>query len=88
MKPWVVMLGAAVLLLTVPLAKADNGLQTFKTESGAQGHCPKDTVVWGSLESGVYYLKGHRHYGTTKDGRYLCLEEALKAKMEEGGSDH
>jgi hypothetical protein len=87
MKTLLVMLGAAALLLAAPSANAYDDLKEFKTESGAQAYCPKDTVVWGSLESGVYYLHGRRHYGTTRDGHYLCMEEAIKAKLELGGSN-
>jgi hypothetical protein len=87
MKSLFLLPGAAALLLSAPLARADDDLKLFKTESGAQTYCPKDTVVWGSLESGVFYYKGRRHYGTTKDGHYLCMEAAIKAKMEPGGND-
>jgi hypothetical protein len=80
-----VMLGAIALLLAAPLANAADDLKEFKTESGAQAYCPKDTVVWGSRESGVYFMQGRRHYGKTKDGHYLCMEEAIKARMELGG---
>jgi hypothetical protein len=87
MKALFFIFGATALLLAAPAAHAADDLKEFKTESGAQQYCPKDTVVWGSREAGVYYLKGRRHYGTSKNGHYLCLEEAIKAKMEQGGND-
>lgn len=52
------------------------GVKEYKTEAGAQKHCPKDIVVWGSSASGVYHLPGSRNYGTTKDGKYVCMGEA------------
>ena len=55
------------------------GVKEYKTEAGAQKHCPKDLVVWGSSASGVYHLKGTRNYGTTKDGHYVCAAEANAA---------
>jgi hypothetical protein len=45
-------------------------------EAGAQKHCPKDSVVWGSSGSGVYHMKCAKNYGTTKDGKYVCMGEA------------
>jgi hypothetical protein len=87
MKVLFVILGATALLVTVPAARAANDVKTFKTEAGAQASCPKDIVVWGSPAGGVFYLQGRRHYGTSKDGHYLCLEEAINAGMEQGGND-
>jgi hypothetical protein len=87
MKALLVILGATALLLTAPVAHAAADVKTFKTEAGAQAYCPKDIVVWGSPAGGVFYLQGRRHYGTSRDGHYLCMEEAIKAGMEPGGSD-
>jgi hypothetical protein len=56
-------------------------MKEYKTEAGAQKHCPTDTVVWGSSESGVYHMSGARNYGKTKDGHYVCMGEANKAGM-------
>jgi hypothetical protein len=87
MKPLFVVLSATALFLTVPDAHAAADVKVFKTEAGAQAYCPKDIVVWGSPAGGVFYLQGRRHYGTSKDGHYLCMEDAIKAGMEQGGSD-
>ncbi len=48
----------------------------FSAESGAQAHCPKDTVVWLNTNSGIHDEKGMRWYGNTKSGAYLCRREA------------
>jgi len=48
----------------------------FPTEQQAQQHCPDDAVVWLNLPSGIYHLKGERWYGRTKNGAYVCKQEA------------
>ncbi len=50
----------------------------FSTESAAQTHCPRDTVVWLNIPSGIYHYKGERWYGRTKHGAYACEKEAVK----------
>jgi hypothetical protein len=55
----------------------------FDTETGAQGHCPSDTVVWLNTNSRVYHLKGQVYYGHTKVGAYVCKREADNAGDEE-----
>jgi hypothetical protein len=54
-------------------------LTLFTTEQKAQQHCPKDTVVWLNLPSGVYHFKGQRWYGNTRNGAFVCEQEADKA---------
>jgi hypothetical protein len=53
------------------------GIKSYKTESGAQKHCPNDEVVWGSFTSSVhaFHVKGSKSYGTTKNGAYACRKE-------------
>ncbi len=51
-------------------------LPFFQTETAAQAHCPKDTVVWLNTPSGIYHLKGMRWYGNTLHGAYVCKREA------------
>jgi hypothetical protein len=36
-------------------------------------------VVWLNIASGVYYYKGDRWYGRTKQGAYTCEREAINA---------
>lgn len=54
-------------------------LTLFDTEYAAQNHCPSDTVVWLNLPTGIWHPKGGRWYGTTKNGSYVCKEEAAMA---------
>jgi hypothetical protein len=51
----------------------------FSTEDAAQAHCPRDTVVWLNIPSGIYHYKGERWYGRTKHGAYACEREAVAA---------
>jgi hypothetical protein len=55
---------------------ASGQLQLFSTEAAAQGHCPKDTVVWLNTNTGIYHEKGMRWYGRTHYGAYVCRAEA------------
>jgi hypothetical protein len=48
----------------------------FQTEAAAQAHCPRDTVVWLNIPTGIYHEKGMRWYGRTKHGAYVCRKEA------------
>ena len=54
-------------------------LSTFPSGQQAQRHCPRDTVVWVNLSSGIYHFKGERWYGSTKNGAYVCRREADRA---------
>jgi hypothetical protein len=70
-----------VLLLFGGTAPA-NALQSpalFTTEQEALQHCPRDTVVWLNLPTGIYHFKGQRWYGNTKHGAYVCKKEADQA---------
>jgi hypothetical protein len=53
--------------------------QLFDSEDAAQAHCPRDTVVWLNIPSGIYHYKGERWYGRTKHGAYTCEKEAIAA---------
>lgn len=54
-------------------------LTLYPTEQQAQKHCPKDTVVWLNLPSGIYHFRGERWYGNTKNGAFVCEQEADQA---------
>jgi hypothetical protein len=54
-------------------------LQQFDTERAAQKHCPHDIVVWLNTNSGIWHEKGMRWYGRTKQGAYVCKQEAAAA---------
>jgi hypothetical protein len=56
----------------------------FSTEAAAQAHCPDDVVVWLNTRTGIYHLKGHRYYGATSQGSYVCKQEADRAGDHEG----
>jgi hypothetical protein len=47
---------------------ASTSLAMFDTEAAAAAHCPRDTVVWLNIPSGIYHEKGMRWYGRTKHG--------------------
>jgi hypothetical protein len=59
-------------------------MQQFDTESAAQAHCPSDVVVWLNTRSNLYHRKGHRWYGTTSQGAYVCEQEAIQNGASEG----
>lgn len=63
----------------VRTAFAAGDLTLYPTEQRAQKHCPQDTVVWLNLPTGVYHFKGERWYGNTKNGAFVCEQEADKA---------
>jgi hypothetical protein len=52
------------------------GAGQFQTEAQAKSHCPADLVVWANLTSKIYHFAGHKSYGTTKAGAYMCEKEA------------
>ena len=64
------------LLVTFAFAIPAQALDQFATESQAQQHCPKDTVVWLNLPTMIWHYKGQRWYGRTKHGAYVCEKEA------------
>jgi hypothetical protein len=51
----------------------------FASEDAAQAHCPRDTVVWLNMPTGIYHYKGERWYGRTRHGAYVCEKEAIAA---------
>ena len=70
----------AVLLVSgAPAAQAANPPPLFASEQQAQQHCPRDVVVWLNLPTHIYHLKGQRWYGRTKNGAYVCKQEAVEA---------
>jgi hypothetical protein len=55
---------------------AASGAGEFTTEAEAKAKCPTDTVVWVNTKSHKYHFSGHRSYGTTKQGAYMCEADA------------
>lgn len=60
---------------------APTGANQFSTEDQARAHCPGDTVVWVNLESGIYHFAGHRSYGKTKSGAYMCKTDTAASNF-------
>jgi hypothetical protein len=48
------------------------GPNQFATEAEAKGRCPSGLVVWVNLDSKIYHYAGHKAYGHTKSGAYMC----------------
>jgi hypothetical protein len=72
-----------VFLLLAGVAAARE-LREYDSESAAQKHCPKDTVVWSNVKGGgLFHVKGSKLYGRTSDGGYLCRREAEDAGWHE-----
>ena len=55
------------------------GVGQFASEAQAKSRCPTDTVVWVNLTSKIYHFSGHKAYGTTKKGAYMCEGETAAA---------
>jgi hypothetical protein len=55
--------------------------ENFPTTQEAQQHCPDDLIVWLDLPTRTYHYRGQRWYGATKDGAYVCRNEAVRAGM-------
>jgi hypothetical protein len=60
-------------------AAAATGAGQFTAEAEAKAHCPSDTVVWLNTTSHKYHFAGHKSYGTTKHGAYMCEADAKAA---------
>jgi hypothetical protein len=61
---------------------AATGAGEFAAEAEAKAHCPSDTVVWVNTKSHKYHFSGHKSYGTTKQGAYMCEADAKAAGNE------
>jgi hypothetical protein len=59
-----------------PTITTPTGAGQFQTEAQAKSQCPADLVVWVNLTSKIYHFAGHKSYGTTKAGAYMCEKEA------------
>jgi hypothetical protein len=57
------------------------GANEFTTEAQAKARCPAGTVVWANLPSRIYHFSDTRYYGQTKNGAYMCEQDAVAAGM-------
>lgn len=73
-----------IAVYLMPLVVLSIGETTFTTEQEAQQHCPKDKVVWLNTKKGIYYMKGTRQYGATKNGAYVCQKETKAQPNRDG----
>ncbi len=60
-------------------AAAPAGANQFANEAQARARCPSDTVVWVNPESKIYHFSGHKDFGNTKAGAYMCERDAMAA---------
>jgi len=72
---------AALLLPGSAIAASPTPLATYPTAQEAQQHCPGDLIVWLDAPTRTYHYRGQRWYGSTKNGAYVCRNEANKAGM-------
>ncbi|MGB8964795.1 MAG: hypothetical protein WCB99_04045 [Candidatus Cybelea sp.] len=69
------------------LARAENGTNPARIETNGEAtgwgnamwNCGS-AIVWLNVASGIYYYKGDRRYGRTKQGAYTCEREAISAE--------
>ena len=50
----------------------------FSGQALAKAHCPTDTVVWANLNSKIYHFSGHKDFGNTKEGAFMCEKDAQR----------
>jgi hypothetical protein len=78
---WLLCLSTIGLLAAVPAGAIDIAVPpphslSFRFEPDAQRHCPADTVVWLDVALSIYNRNDERWYGRTRDGVFMCLEDA------------
>ena len=59
-----------------PAATALTGAYQYATEAQAKARCGSGTVVWANLNSKIFHFAGHKDYGNTKSGAYMCERDA------------
>ncbi len=57
------------------------GANQYTTEAQAKARCGSGTVVWANLKSKIYHFAGHKDYGNTKEGAYMCERDATSEGM-------
>jgi hypothetical protein len=66
---------------SAPATGTPAGANQYKSAALAKVHCPSGAVVWANLESKIYHFSGHKDYGTTKTGAYMCEKDATGQGM-------
>ena len=64
-----------------PAATAPAGAYQYATEAQAKARCGSGTVVWANLNSKIFHFAGHKDYGNTKSGAYMCERDATSQGM-------
>ncbi len=67
---------AAKMAAPAPAAGKPAGANQYAGEGEAKAHCPSATVVWANLDSKIFHFAGHKDYGHTKKGAYMCEGDA------------
>ncbi|HTJ28732.1 MAG TPA: hypothetical protein VMA36_21440 [Candidatus Limnocylindria bacterium] len=71
---------AVVLAAAFPVSAAFAAPSPLPMSTAAMPACPEnDPVVWVNTSSNVYHAIGTPYFGRTKQGKYLCTSEAVKA---------
>ena len=64
-----------------PAAPTPTGANQYSSEAQAKTRCGTGTVVWVNLNSKIYHFQGHKDYGHTKHGAYMCEADATSQGM-------
>ena len=72
---------AAPVAPAAPAATSPSAANQYSTEAQAKARCGSDTVVWVNIASKIYHFAGHKSYGHTKSGTYMCEREATRMGM-------
>ncbi len=62
-------------------ATTGSAVNQYSSEAQAKARCGSGTVVWANLTSKVYHFAGHKAYGHTKSGAYMCEQDATSEGM-------
>ena len=57
------------------------GANQYTTEAQAKARCGSGAVVWANLNSKIFHFAGHKDYGNTKSGAYMCESDATSQGM-------
>ena len=58
-----------------------SGANQYSAEGQAKARCGSGTVVWVNLNSKIFHFAGHKDYGHTKSGAYMCETDAVSQGM-------